>query len=324
MIGQRAAALVAAAMSVLAAGWWLASGDAPASATPSAQAASNGTGGAGRSSADTPVMSPTPAPRQDAAGAQADAFLSDDLRFKFEALLLEAGDAASPSVLKQRMAARLAQHFSAADHARALALLERYVDYRVALGELKAPADAGDPRALRIALEARQRLREKYFDSGELGALFAAEEELDRFTLARLEIERNTALAPAQKQEAVRQAEAELSDAQRSARAGLLAHEALALQTAAFEAQGASPQERYAQRRAQYGDAAASQLALLDSEEKSWQARLEEYATAQKSGASPAQLEQLGQQLFSAEEQLRIEAALAFRQQPQGGGSQRP
>ena len=272
-------------------------------------------------------LAPVQPARQGAASAQADAFLSDDLRNKFEALLLEAGDAASPLALKQRLATLLPQHFSAPDHARALALLARYVDYRVELGELKAPADVGDPRALRAALETRQHLREKHFDSGELGALFAAGEALDRFTLARLEIERNAALSPAQKQAAVRQAEAELGEAQHHARSDLLAHEALALQTAALEARGASPQERYAQRRAHYGDAAAAQLAQLDSEEKSWQARLDDYATAQKNSASPAQLEQLGQQLFSTEEQLRIEAALAFRRLPpeaQSGGNQRP
>ncbi|MDB5928541.1 MAG: hypothetical protein JWR60_248 [Polaromonas sp.] len=313
-----AAALAAALAAVVGAGWWLAPDDssAPALRAMPAQAALPGSGAVASSTASRTGQPLQPAQRQpDAADPRADAFLTADLRFKLEALLLEAGDSGSPAALKQRLAALVPQQFSAADRERALALLNRYVDYRVALGKVKAPADPNDPRALRTALEARQRLREKHFDSSEYDALFDSEEALDRFMLARLEIERNNALTPTQQQAAVRQAENELSDAQRAARAGALAHEAVAAQTAAFDKQGASPQERHAQRRAQYGDAAAAQLARLDSEEHHWQARLDGYAGAKNGNASPAQLEQLGQQLFSAEEQLRLEAALALRQQ---------
>ena len=311
----------AAVLVVVAGGWFLA-GDtrAPDSFGQAGTADFPASPGSGWQTADGPDAALSPALRrqQGADSAAADVFLQNDLRFKFEALLLEAGEAASPSELKRRLAALLPGYFSAADRARALALLERYVDYRAALGEVKgAAADARDPRALRAAIEARQRLREKHFDNGEYSALFADEEELDRFTLARLEIERNPALTPAQQQAAVRQAESEMSDAQRTARAASLAHETVAAQTAAFDSQGASAQDRYAQRREQYGDAAARQLAQLDSEEKAWQARLNDYENAAKSNASPAQLEQLQKQWFSAEEQLRIDAALAIRQQRQ-------
>ena len=307
-------------LAVVAGGWFFA-GDArtPDSGGQAGRAALPASPGSGWQTANGPDAALSPALRrqQGAASAAADVFLKNDLRFKFEALLLEAGEAASPAELKRRLAALLPGHFSADDRARALALLERYVDYRVALGEIKGAADATDPRALRAAIEARQRLREKHFDSGEYSALFADEEELDRFTLARLEIERNPALTPVQQQAAVRQAESEMSDAQRTARASSLVHEAVAAQTAAFDSQGASAQDRYAQRREQYGDAAARQLAQFDSEEKDWQARLGNYANARKSGASPAQLEQLQKQGFSAEEQLRLGAALTIRQQQQ-------
>jgi lipase chaperone LimK len=245
--------------------------------------------------------------------APADPFLAADLRHKLEAMLLEAGDVPSPAALKQRVAGLVARYFSASEATRALALAERYVDYRVALGEIKPPADPSDPRALRAAVEARQRIREQHFAGEEYQALFAQEEELDRFTVARLEIERNAGLTPAQKQAAVKDAERELSDAQRAARSDAVAHVAVAAQTAAFEAQGVSEQARYAQRRAQYGDAAAQQLAQLDREDRDWQQRLSQYAAARDAKASESQLQQLRRQLFSPEEQMRIEAALLAR-----------
>jgi lipase chaperone LimK len=245
--------------------------------------------------------------------APQDPFFTSDLRHKLEAMLLEAGDAPTPAVLKARLAGVVAGHFSAGEATRALALAERYVDYRVALGEIKPPADAGDPRALSAAVQARQRMRERYFAGEEYHALFAQEEELDRFTIARLEIERNASLTPAQKQAALKDAESELGDTQKATRTDAVAHVAVAAQTAAFDAQGVSEQARYAHRRTQYGDAAAQQLAQLDREEAQWQQRLSHYAAARDGKATESHLQQLRQQLFSAEEQLRIEAALALR-----------
>ena len=244
-----------------------------------------------------------------------DEFLTPDLRWRMEDLLLEAGEADTPAALKQKLAALLQRHFAARDAVRALALLERYVDYRVALGAVKPPADAGDPRALRNALTARQRVREKFFSSEEHRALFAQEEELDRFTLARLEIERNTELSATQKAAALRDAERELSDSQRALRAEAVAQVGVAAQTAALDAANASEQERYAQRSKLYGDAAALQLAQLDREERDWQLRLEIYDAGRARSPGADQLANLRQQLFTPQEQLRLDAALALRQQ---------
>jgi lipase chaperone LimK len=307
---------LAAAAAVLGAAvlWWAApSGDAPA---PGAAAPGTATSGlADRASAEaaagrvamwqgTGVTS----------GAQdADPLLVPGLRQSFEALLLEAGEAGDPATLKQRLAALVPRHFPPELVARATALIERYVDYRVALGGLAMPADPHDPRALRAALAARQQMRQRYFSPEEGDALFAQDAPLDRYTLARLEIERNNALTPDQKQTALREAEGELGETERAARAAATAHLAVAAQTAAFDAQGLSETERYAQRRAQYGDDAARQLARLDQEERDWQTRLARYAMAQTAQASPEQLQQLRQQLFTPQEQLRIDAALAAR-----------
>ena len=75
----------------------------------------------------------------------ADPFLTPDLRYQIEAMLLDAGDATTPEELKLRLSQLVRKHFGADLATRALALAERYVDYRVALGTLKAPRP-DDPR----------------------------------------------------------------------------------------------------------------------------------------------------------------------------------
>jgi lipase chaperone LimK len=242
-----------------------------------------------------------------------DPLLVDGLRDTLEALLLEAGDANDPAALKQRLAALIGSHFPAALATRALALAERYVDYRVALGQLRAPQDLSDPRAVRNALEARHKVRLQYFDGAEYDALFAREAELDRYTLARLEIARNTELTPEQRAQALQAADSELPQQRRAERSAATEHMTAAAQTAAFNAQNADPHTRHAARSAQYGEAAAHAMAQLDRDEQLWQQRLDQYSQARAQQGDGAALQQLRLQLFSADEQQRVEAALALR-----------
>jgi len=247
-----------------------------------------------------------------AAADNADPLLAPGLRDSLEALLADAGEAGDPEALKQRLAALVSAHFPAELSARALALAGRYVDYRVALGRLSAPQDPTDPGALRDALEARHQVRQQFFDDAEYDALFARADELDRYTLARLEIARNPDLSAEQRAQALRAAESELPAERRAEREAATAHLAAAAQTAAFNAQNADDYTRHAARSAQYGEAAAHALARLDREERDWQQRLDQYSQARAQGDGPA-LQQLRLQLFTAEEQQRVDAALALR-----------
>ena len=305
----------AAALLCAAGGWWLYSGGNadPAASAMAGRAASTATSVTAAVGQRAGTVS-SPATTVSSIGN--DVFLSAGLRQTFEAMLFEASgdeEMSDPTLLKKRLAALVPRYFSAALSARATALLERYVDYRVALGEIKPPTDPGDPRALRNALDARQHTREAYFAAEEYAALFAEEARLDRYTVARLEIEKNPSLTAAQKQAALKETESELSDTQRAERAQAVAHIGVAAQTAALEAGNASDAERYAQRQAQYGDAAALQLAGLDRENHDWQAKLTQYANAQAQKIPPEQLAQLRGKLFSEQEQLRVEAALTLR-----------
>lgn len=242
-----------------------------------------------------------------------DSFLTRELRNTLEALLLEAGDAADPATLKQRLAALVGRHFAPDLATRALAMAERYVDYRVALGQLRAPADLKDPRAMRSALAEREQLRRQHFQAEEYEALFAHEAELDQYTLARLEIAHNPALTAQQKELALREAQAGLSPERQAERAGATLHVAVAQQTQQFNAQGTDERTRHATRSAQYGEEAARALAQLDRDETDWQNRLDQYSQAQAQTTDSAALQQLRQQLFTPQEQQRLAAAQAVR-----------
>lgn len=242
-----------------------------------------------------------------------DPLLAPGLRDELEAMLLEAGDMPDPQALKRRLAELVARRFGEALSTRALALAERYVDYRVALGELKPPEDATDPRALRDVLQARDALRRQYFDESEFDALFADQQALDRYTLARLEIERNRDLTAEQRCQALAGTETELDPQQRAERAQSVVQEAVGAQTAAFNAAGTDDRTRFAQRSARFGEDAAQRLAQLDAQDRDWNARLDDYARAQASQTDANALAQLRERSFTPQEQLRLDAALALR-----------
>ena len=312
-----AVAAAVLALTTAAVVWWL---GGPAG--PGAGDAHTATAGAAAATAVAQVK-PSPAQGVDnsffarrraiSADGPADPLLVHGLRDTLEALLMEAGDASDPATLKQRLAALINQHFPAALATRALALAERYVDYRVALGSLRAPQNLTDPRALRDALDARHKVRLQFFDDAEYDALFAREADLDRYTLARLEIERNTQLSPEQRAQALQAADNELSAERRAERSAATEHMAATAQTAALNASNADERTRYAARSAQYGPAAAQAMAQLDREEQHWNQRLDQYSQARAQQGEGPGLQQLRQQLFSPEEQHRIDAALALR-----------
>lgn len=314
---MRKGALALVACALLGAGtWWMQPDSTPQEAMASGTNPPGPLWTAAPRSTGQPGGLTTPGHTATGKGSEADPLLQPGLRDALEALLHAAGDAPDPQTLKQRLEGLVGQHFPAALATRALALAQRYVDYRVALGQLRTPTDLTDPRALRDALEARQKVRLQYFDGDEYDALFAQEMTLDQSMLARLEIERNSALTPEQKRSALQATEAMLDPAQQALRAEAVVHVGVAQQTAAFNAQGVDDATRHALRSAQHGDEAALRLARLDQEERDWNTRLDQYQQAQSRSQDAARLQQLRTQLFSPEEQLRIEAALALRNQP--------
>ena len=236
-----------------------------------------------------------------------DPLLTPDLLRIFEQMLNDS-QARDKEGLMAEMRAKIDKYLPPEWRVRGLGLLERYIDYRNALEALPA-ASIGDPAGLRRILDARAGIRARYFAPEEVEGLFGAEEKFDRFSVEKLEIERNKDLTPEQKREALAQTEKNwLTPEQLADRAATTAQLGVAEQTAALEARGASPQERFAERSQQYGYEAAQRLATLDRQEQDWQSRLSHYAAADE--ATRAQLQA---QLFTPQEALRLQAALEVR-----------
>ena len=111
----------------------------------------------------------------------------------------------------------------------------------------------------------------------------------------------------------MRAAEAALPEPLRAARQASVAHLAAADQTADLNARHADDATRHAERSARYGEAAAQALARRDEEDRQWQRRLDQYQQARAATGEGPALQQLRQQLFTPEERLRVDAALALR-----------
>lgn len=313
--GRGAAAALLAALLVLGVSGWFAlrSPEAGGGAgTPPSVAGNDGAADrAGRAeAAGTSFLAPRPP------GPLADPLLVPGLRYAIDAFLndaLEAGATEDPQEIKRRLRVLADRHFAADVRERALALALRYVDYRAALGSVPPPADMSDAKAVRTAMQARDSLRQQFFEPAEYEALFAEEAALDRHTLARMEIAGDRTLTASQRADAMRAAEAALPEPLRAARQASVAHLAAADQTADLNARHADDATRHAERSARYGEAAAQALARRDEEDRQWQRRLDQYQQARAATGEGPALQQLRQQLFTLEERLRVDAALALR-----------
>jgi len=260
--------------------------------------------------ATTATASPAPRPPAQAAAvatAAPDALLNSSLISVFDQVLSEA-QADNKAAFMAKAPALLAKYLREDWRVRALGLLERYVDMQEALTSMPPPAP-GDPAQLRRSLQAREAMRQRYFAPEEIEGLFGDQIRQDNFMADKLEALANTAMTPEQRTAAVAQSEqAWLSPEQREVRKEAVAHADVMQQTAALEARGASPQERFAARSEAYGYEVARNLAALDQENQDWNSRLDRYA-----GASEAEQAQLRETLFNETERLRLNGALAMR-----------
>jgi len=306
---QTGAVAGAVALALLAGGW-LAAGPAPADGPVAPPAAAAGREGVA-------LAAPTAAVPASGARPGPDAMLNPALILIFESVLAEA-QATSKAAFMAVAPGLLAKRLPTELRARAMGLLERYVDMQEAMQALPPP-HAGDPASLRKTVEARAEVRRRYFAPEEIEGLFGDEIRQDSFMVEKMEIARNASLTAEARDAALRRSEeAWLTQEQREQRRASTAHIDVQKQTDALEARGASPQERFAERSAAYGYEAARGLAALDQENQDWNSRLDQYANA-----PAAQQEQLRETLFNERERLRLSAALALRSArpaPSGAG----
>lgn len=244
---------------------------------------------------------------------------SQALRVLFDFFLANIDQEPLTTVL-QRIRAALDTRLAEPAKSQALDLLQRYVGYRIAIeerqqGQAGAITDQGfDLEALKQRQADLQALRLGHFARPEIEAFFGADAQLDDYTLARIEIQQDPALAPTEKQRRLRQLDHQLPDPLRVARKRAVIHGELYQQTRRLQAEGVSASELYALRATELGETAATQLAELDRQQQQWQARLSHYQQQRtqilQAGLSEADrrsaIDNLRNDLFTGPERLRV------------------
>ena len=258
-------------------------------------------------------LPPIPAPeRVRLASSARDPLVNGQFVALIEQTLARSGSSDRTEAMREARALllkELPQHL----HASALDLLRRYVDYSEESMSLPV-ADIGNLNALRNMLALREVMRAKFFTADEVEGLFGDQTRHDQFFVRKLEIQQKADLTPEQRRVAIESAEQTLlSDEQRAARKESVSHLTASAQTEAMIAQALGDDARFVERAQSYGPEAAARLAQLDAETQRWNARMDEYARA-----DGGTREKLRQTLFTAEESLRLDAAIELRRQRNG------
>lgn len=231
------------------------------------------------------------------------------MRRLFDYFLTRLGER-SPAEIRDDLRRHLRPRVGAAVLAQVLAWFDAYV----ALERESAALDTGSD--LRADLERRRELRRRRLGATVAQAWYGEEERRLEHAIARQALLHDRRLTPAQR--AVRLRELDVAygldaDPTRTESDAV----ALAMrQSAQFEAQGAAPGRRYAEREAAFGPEAAQRLAELDQRRAQWNRRVAAYRAGRERVLADRSLDAAQRQVrlaallapFDARERLRIEA----------------
>lgn len=255
------------------------------------------------------------------------------LRDLFDYFLSLVGEEPLPRI-QARLAAYLQAQLPPAAAQQALALLDRYIRYGEArgqlgqsLGSVAAPQADGrlSPEALAERLQAMRDLQQQYFSDEERQAFFGDDEAEDRYTVARVAVWQDTQLNALQKAQRLRDLQQTLPVHLQQRLTAADAVTDLRALHADWQARGGTPEELRAARVALVGEAAADRLEALDAQRAAWAQRVNDYRAAvarieQDASLSPALRDQAVQQLrqsaFTPAEWPRLEAALQMAGMP--------
>ncbi|MDI9243896.1 lipase secretion chaperone [Marinobacter sp. CHS3-4] len=246
---------------------------------------------------------------------------SEDLKVLLDFYLANIDQEPLATVLA-RIRSALAQRLQEPALSQSLSLLERYVGYRMALDSLEKAlpdgmAESGfDQGALRQRLSRLEQLQHDYFAREEIDAFFEDDLSIDRFTLARIDIQQNPSLTAEERQQQLKNLEQTLPQPVREARKRAVIHGDVYQQAEAMKASNASDAELYQFRASQLGEEAALELAELDRKQQAWRQRLAHYQQEKsrviEAGLSESDqanaISELQNRLFNDREQLRVRA----------------
>ena len=183
------------------------------------------------------------------------------------------------------------------------------------------PALDGDPmKELAQVRQQKQQIasiRSQYFDPLTISAFFGDEDAYDQYTLARLDVLNDPQLSTAEKAKRVSALLATLAPQMQDDLKAVNQYQDLTALTKEWKAQSGSPQALRQLRESVVGVAATDRLETLDQEVAAWDQRVNAYLAQRDALHKQTSLaetdrqqaiEQLKQRLFSAQEQVRIDA----------------
>ncbi|MBA5606655.1 lipase chaperone [Duganella sp. FT3S] len=222
----------------------------------------------------------------------------------------------SLDAIRTEIGRELDRRLKPAAAAAARRLLDQYLDYKRALVDVEKslPKPASLTDGARARLAAMQQLRHRYFSQDEIDGLFGASDTYDTDAIARMEINADSTLTPAQRQQKLAALDARLPAALREEREAPTRVLRLEDEVQQRRAQGAGDNEIYQLRAATLSPAAADRLAELDREQADWQHRIAAYQQqrrqllARAAPPSAAELQQLRDAGFTPLEQKRLPA----------------
>ncbi|MFW2176319.1 MULTISPECIES: lipase secretion chaperone [unclassified Moraxella] len=260
--------------------------------------------------------------------------VTQGLRRLFDYFLSAQGEE-SLEAIRQRTEDYIRQHTPEPASSQAIALYHRYLDYLQALSQVdsqlnqqRQPINDGTALSMDLGVVAKQlqqvqQLQAKFFDLATRQAFFAQDNALNDYSLQMMTINQNAQITPAERQQRIDQAKQtyinQFSDPKVKAQLQQQQNiEQLLTETQRLQQQGASPQAINAMRRKYVSEEAVQRLEQLDQEQANFENRVQIYQQQrqqllQQYGNNP-QAQQaittLQQQLFTPEEQLRLDAVI--------------
>ena len=235
-----------------------------------------------------------------------DLLMSPELIKRFEYHLAAIGERTVPQI-REAILNDLRRSLNAKGLSEATRLLDKYLQFKTALASVQAGQSSdGSAAALAHSFQVIRDLRAQYFDAAEIAALFAQGDEYEDYMVRKMTILQDKSLTEAQRREALASLAGQLSPAARADVEQPLLHLTLSERVDQARREGATAAQIREIRTEMVGADATRRLEALDREEADWQDRIQQYKAARAS--DPARAEQLKNQLFSPNEQLRLTA----------------
>lgn len=226
------------------------------------------------------------------------------------------------SVIRARIVAEIDKRLPPTAAREAIALLDKYFEYRERARLLYAEDRFSDDLSTR--LEQLRTLRREVFGEDIAEVLFGEEEARDYVALAQREVMRDQSLSEEERWRKWEELERQLPEPVRKAREETMKPVRFFREQEKLREAGASPSEIRALRERYWGPEAADRLEALDREEAEWRRRVDDYRAARTAIENDASLrpeekvhkiEELVAARFTARERIRVDALDRIEQQ---------